>query len=561
MGFKASGSLRSKMESIPKPMWMLIVFSAIGGFLFGYGTGVVSGAMILIKKEMNLSTLWHEIIVSATIASAWLSALIAGPTTNKYGRRYIILAASIIFLLGTLITGFALEKIMLLFGRIIVGLAIGLISMAGPVYLSESSTAEHRGCITIINNLFITGGQLVSCIVCGVFSGAPHGWRYMLGLGALPCVVQLAGFSFIPESPRWLVANGRVPDARMVLAKIRHPDADLEGELDVISAAVVDAKNQKATIREVLRSAPARRALLIGSLLQLFQQVTGINIVMYYSASIITMAGLRNESLAIWLAAAVSSINFFGTFIGLWLVDRLGRRFLIVTSLIGSAGALLLLALSFQAASVFSPPVDVQSNSTACGVNTCGECVKEEDCGYCFSGTTYNFHNSSCVLVDHHSHHKLSLEGDCANSTLVAENEVTFAYDWCPTEYAWIPVVGLALYLLFFAPGMGVMPWTVNSEIFPGWARSTCNSLTTAVNWGSNLIVSLTFLTLTETLDKHGAFYLYMTVAIIGVFIFYFFLPETRGVPLEEVEDLFTGPLLVRSPSGTKYKPGFENQE
>ncbi|XP_068236868.1 proton myo-inositol cotransporter-like [Palaemon carinicauda] len=548
------------MDSIPKPMRLLILFSALSGFLFGYGTGVVSGAMILIKREMNLSTILHELIVSVAIGAAWLSALIAGPTTNKFGRRIIILSSSVIFLFGTLLTSFALEKFMLLCGRFIVGLAIGLQSMAVPVYLSESSRADQRGCISIVNNLFVTGGQLVSCIVCGAFSDVPHGWRYMLGLGALPCLIQLAGVSYIPESPRWLVAKGRLPDARKILARIRLPDADLEGELDLISAAVIDAKYKKTTFGEVMKSIPARRALLVGSLLQLFQQIIGINIVMYYSATIITMAGLRNESLAIWLAAVVSSINFFGTFIGLWLVDKLGRRFLTMTSLIGSAGALLLLALSFQVASIFSPSVELQSNSTICDVDKCGACVRRSECGYCFLGTTNNIYNSSCVLADHLSQNKLSLEGECSNSTLLAENEVTFAYDWCPYEYSWIAVIGLSLYLLFFSPGMGVMPWTINSEIFPGWARSTCNSLTTAVNWGSNLIVSLTFLTLTETLDKHGAFYLYMTVAVIGVFIFYFLLPETRGVPLEEVEDLFSGPLLVRTPSGSRYKPEFTNQ-
>nr|XP_027236034.1 proton myo-inositol cotransporter-like [Penaeus vannamei] len=205
MGTRGGGS----GGGTPAAIILLAVFSAIGGFLFGYDTGVVSGAMILVRDEFELSTVWHELIVSSTIGAAWLAALAAGPATDRFGRRPVILVASVVFTVGAVVMGAAPEKVTLLIGRIIVGLGIGMASMSVPVYLSESSPADLRGRITVTNNIFITGGQLIASVICGAFSKVPQGWRYMLGLAALPSVVQLMGFAFMPESPRWLILKGR----------------------------------------------------------------------------------------------------------------------------------------------------------------------------------------------------------------------------------------------------------------------------------------------------------------------------------------------------------------
>ncbi|XP_053635984.1 proton myo-inositol cotransporter isoform X2 [Cherax quadricarinatus] len=536
-------STKNADTTFPKAIYLLAVFGAIGGFLFGYDTGVVSGAMILVREEFKLSTVWHEVIVSATIAAAWLSALIAGPATDKFGRRPVILTASVVFAVGAVVMGAAQDKIMLLIGRIIVGIGIGFASMSVPVYLSESSPVELRGRITVTNTLFITGGQAVASVICGAFSSVPEGWRYMLGLAGLPAVVQLTGFSFLPESPRWLVAQGRIQDAYGVLQKLRYEGADLDTELSAIKAAVCDTSDEGG-IGQILKSRPVRHALLLGCLLQLFQQISGINTVMYYSASIITMAGVTDKTLAIWLAAATSSMNFLGTFIGLYLVERLGRRLLTLGSLFGTLVSLLVLALSFQMAYIYSPTVSMPETDPICQAENCGVCTSKSACGFCFLDDDFNTTDSFCLAANHTSYNEMSVSGLCANSSLLDSGTVTFAYDWCPFAYAWVSLMGLALYLLCFSPGMGPMPWTINSEIYPGWARSTCVSITTAVNWASNLLVSLTFLTLTEVLLKHGAFYLYMGLAGLGFMIFFLLLPETRGVPLEDIGKLFSGSIF-----------------
>lgn len=191
------------------PMLLLAIFSAIGGFLFGYDTGVVSGAMLLVREEFELSTLWHESIVSATIAAAWLAALCAGPLADRAGRRLVILGASVLFTIGSAVMAAAPEKETLLVGRIVVGLAIGLASMCVPLYLSEAAEAGVRGQLTVTNVIFVTGGQFVASVICGALSTTDEGWRWMFGLAAVPAVVQFIGFLFLPESPRWLVGQRR----------------------------------------------------------------------------------------------------------------------------------------------------------------------------------------------------------------------------------------------------------------------------------------------------------------------------------------------------------------
>lgn len=536
----------SAAESLPTAIYLLTLLSAIGGFLFGYDTGVVSGAMILIREEFELSTVWHELIVSATIGAAFLSALVAGQATDRFGRRPVILCASLVFLVGAIVMGAAPEKVTLLVGRIIVGIGIGFASMAVPVYLSEVSPLHLRGRITVVNNIFITGGQVVSSIVAGAFSEVKMGWRYMLGLAGLPALLQLIGSAFMPESPRWLLSRERETDAREVLEKIRPKNADLKEEIESVKVALAEDADQ-AGLREVFASKPVRQALLLGCLLQLFQQISGINTVMYYSASIISMAGVTDNSLAIWLSAATSSMNFLGTFLGLWLVERLGRRSLTLGSLLGTVVSLFLLALTFHLAYLHSPDILMQDpSSSECIADTCGVCTSRSSCGFCFIGDPDDIQNSTCLASNHSSYNEMSEAGWCANSTLLDADDVTFAYDWCPYEYAWLCIVGLALYLLCFSPGMGPMPWTINSEIYPGWARATCTSITTSVNWASNLLVSISFLTLTETLLKHGTFYMYMGLAGLGLVIFFFLLPETRGVPLEGMERLFSKPISTR---------------
>lgn len=446
----------------PRRLRLLTFLSAIGGFLFGYDTGVVSGAMVLIRKEWGLSNLWQELIVSATILSAFFNALLGGVLAERMGRRPTILLASFMFLLGSIVMAVAPGRGILLFGRLVVGSGVGLASNTIPLYISECSTVEMRGVLVTMNNVAITGGQLVAGLVCGCLSTTSGGWRYMLGAAALPALIQLLGFAVMPESPRFLVAKGRRAEAEEVLGSIRSPYHQLQDEMEDM---VISCRTRTGSAwRRMLSSPNARLSLILGCVLQAAQQLAGINTVMYYSASILVMAGV-SDTTSIWLASLTSSINFIFTLVGLLLVSKLSRRSLLFSSMSMVIVALLAIAASFQYIS-FHP-----------------------------SGST------GPVLA----------------------------------------LLSMCLYLAGFAPGLGTLPWIVNSELHPSWCRAEAVSLATATNWIINFLVSATFLSLVDLLGRPGTFLLYSVLTAGGAGVLMRFLPETKGVSLEEVEQLFDG--------------------
>eukprot|EP00053_Salpingoeca_punica_P024747 m.14535 g.14535 ORF g.14535 m.14535 type:complete len:552 (-) comp7155_c0_seq1:1758-3413(-) len=505
----------------------LAAFAAIGGFLFGYDTGVVSGAMLLLKDEYHLSNTEQELVVSVTVAGAIVGAVAGGKLTDARGRKPVILAAALIFMIGALELSLAQKYYQLIIGRAILGLAIGLSSMAIPMYLAETAPSSIRGRLLTINVAFITGGQFIAGLVDGAFSGVHEGWRYMLGLAAVPAFIQLLGFSAFPESPRWLVSKGRLDEAENNLRRIRGT-YDVSTEMNAIQRSFSRVE-EKRNIWHDLRTMPAlRRALLIGGGLQAFQQLVGINTVMYYSATILKQAGVRSTSDAIWGAAGIAGANFVFTLVGMHFVEKSGRRGLLLASLTGVIGALVMLGISFHLNDTHSPatlPTD------GCAHLTCSSCVSHSGCGYC----AQPFSPNGTVLpgICHSGNDSDITPSFCADG---------WAYSYCPSPYSWLAVLSLCLYIAFFAPGMGPMPWTVNGEIYPPSHRAFGNSFATAINWLGNLLISMTFLDLIDLVTEAGAFWLYSGIAALAWLFVYTLLPETKGKTLEEIEKLLVSP-------------------
>ncbi|KAJ4924686.1 hypothetical protein JOQ06_003638 [Pogonophryne albipinna] len=222
----------------PGFVYLLAAFSALGGFMFGYDTGVISGAMLLLKREMELSALWQELLISSTVAAAALSALLGGFLNGLFGRRVCILLASFFFAVGGIVLSTAPGKEVLLAGRLIVGVGLGIASMTVPVYIAEASPPHLRGQLVTVNTLFITAGQFTASLVDGAFSYLQRdGWRYMLGLSVLPAMIQFLGFLFLPESPRWLIQRGLTQKARRVLSQIRG-NQNIDEEYDGIKNSI-----------------------------------------------------------------------------------------------------------------------------------------------------------------------------------------------------------------------------------------------------------------------------------------------------------------------------------
>lgn len=315
--------------------------AAIGGILFGYNTSVVSGVLLFITRDFYLTTLEQELVVSTLLIGALIGALAGGFVADHLGRKKTLFLTLALFFIGVLMLTNAEGFNTLLTGRFITGLAVGIVSMAVPLYIAEMSPPEHRGALVSLNQLCITIGILIAYIVTFSFSNE-GAWRTMFGFAFIPIAIQFIGLFFIPETPSWLFSHNRKESAEKVLHKIRiaNPNHHL-----VEAEKKEDTPTRKGW-RELF-SPEVRRPFLIGIGVAVFQSITGINTVIYYAPRIFQLAGFEKAETALFATVLVGAVNVIMTVISLWLIDRLGRRALLIGGLIGMALSLIILGISF----------------------------------------------------------------------------------------------------------------------------------------------------------------------------------------------------------------------
>ena len=318
--------------------------AALGGLLFGYDTGVISGALLFLRTAFHLSNLMLGVVTSLALAGAAIGAGFAGPLSDRYGRRPILIVTACIFVVGGLVSAFAPILTVLLVGRLLVGLGIGGASMLTPLYLAEIAPARERGALVSFSQLAVTVGILVAYLVGYAFA-ASGSWRWMLGLGAVPGVILGVSMLFLPETPRWLAGHGRLDEARGALKRLREAGTDLEPEMRQLRADLRPSVKTLPTSR--LDHRAARLPLIVGIGLAVFQQVTGVNTVIYFAPVIFQASGLSSASAAILATAGIGVVNVAMTIVAIWLVDRVGRRPLLLGGLAGMGISLCLLATAF----------------------------------------------------------------------------------------------------------------------------------------------------------------------------------------------------------------------
>ena len=321
--------------------------TATGGLLFGYDTGVISGALLFIRQDFApLSPFLEGIIVSFLLVGAVVGALSGGPLSDRVGRRPTTLLAAVIFGVGALAVAFAPSVGFIIFGRFLLGLGVGLASMIVPLYIAEIAPADRRGALVSLNQLMITIGILLSYIV-GVIFAPIEGWRYMFGVALVPALILGIGMFMLPESPRWLFEHGQMDKARAVLGRSRSPEeVDLElREMDEIKR--LEQEQARVSYKELL--APyIRPALVIGIGLAIFQQITGINTVIYYAPTILQGVGFTEGGAIAATALGVGVVNVGFTILAVRIIDRVGRRPLLIIGLIGMVVSLILLGVVFS---------------------------------------------------------------------------------------------------------------------------------------------------------------------------------------------------------------------
>lgn len=326
-------------------------FGALGGLLFGYDTGVISGAILFIEKDLGLTPFLNGLVVSSLLLGAMAGAGLAGPLSDGLGRRRLILIAAVTFSVGAVGAALAPNVAVLVLFRIVLGLAVGAAALIVPLYLSEIAPTEIRGAISSLNQLMITVGILVAYIVNALLASS-EAWRWMVGLALIPSLVLLIGMYFMPETPRWLVSKDRDEEARDVLRQSRD-EAAVEREIEEIKEV---ESEEEGGLRELL--APwVRPALIVAVGLAVFQQIVGINTIIYYAPTTLTEVGYGAQA-AIVANMIIGIVNVLMTLVAIRLVDRVGRKPLLLAGLVGMVASLTVLGVSSLLLPQPSSPTD-----------------------------------------------------------------------------------------------------------------------------------------------------------------------------------------------------------
>ena len=451
-----SGFVREMRSSGNGVLVRVSAIAAIGGLLFGYDTGVISGALLFIKSDLHASTFEQQAIVAVLLLGAMVGALISAYLADRLGRKWTKVVSGSVYVVGALGCAFSATAPMLIGFRFLLGLSVGTASFVAPLYISEVAPPRVRGGLVSFNQLAITSGILLAYIVNFALKGVTDEWRWMLGLAAIPGAVLAVGMLTVPRTPRWLAMKHRDDEAREVLETLRagDEDADVDAELDEIQEE--NERERKTRVRELF-TGRLRPMLLIGLALAIAQQFVGVNTVIYYAPTILSDTGLGNSA-ALAQTVAVGVTNVVFTIVAVLLLDRLGRRALLLT---GTAGLLVALVVL----------------------------------GVYFSSSTLQ------------------------------------------SDYGWVALAGLLLFIAAFAVGLGPVFWLMISEIFPIGVRSKAMSVCTIANWGANFLVAQTFLSLSNAISRQGVFFLYAVLAVASLAFFARKIPETKNRSLEEIQE------------------------
>jgi len=452
---------------------LIAAIAATGGLLFGFDTGVISGALPFLKEHWNLDNSMVEWVTTAVLIGAVVGAISSGRLTDIMGRKKVISIAAVIFAVGALATGYAPGITALIVGRIVIGIAIGIASFAVPLYIGEISPTKNRGAMVTLNQLMICIGVLVSYISDYAIADDtnPESWRWMFLVGFIPAVILFVGMFFVPETPRWLISKGREKEGREILQKIEEAEL-VEESITSMKKELELTKNSSGSWREIFQPW-MRPALIIGIGIMFVQQFTGINTIIYYSPIIFKLSGIVSNEGAILPSVLVGIVNVLFAVVSILLLDRIGRRKLFFIGLIGMVVSLL------------------------------------------FIGFTFIFKDRLGDLL------------------------------------TYFTIVGMLVYVAFFAVSLGPLGWLLISEVFPLMTRGVGMSIGSFSNWFFNGIVAFTFLKLSKLLtfgneiimpdgttspNPGGAFIFYALIGVVGIIWGIKYIPETKGVSLEKIE-------------------------
>ena len=495
----------SAVPRITVPLLVVLSVVLLSGGLFGYDQGVISGALAGIRSTFALGEMMVQVVTSWVTLGALLGSLLAGELADRLGRRKLLMLAVLLLVAGALVQYLASGVPMLVAGRLLVGAGVGATAVAGPLYAAELAPAWLRGRFVAGYQLAITTGIFLAYAVNERLTAGAQ-WRVMLGVVAIPGIALLLVTLRAPESPRWLLMRGRRVEARSVLRRLQ-PDGPVDGALAEVEAALRE-ESRAASWRELFRP-EWRRPLMIAFLMAVFQQVTGINAIIYYANQVFAMAGFEtDQARAAVTTWAVGGVNLLATFIAIAFIDKLGRRKLLLAGLVGMAVSLAVLGAAFRI---------LEGGVAAVAAAGAGASVA--------------------------AHAGASLAAN-AGASLAANAGASVAAQG-PGLLGWVAVGAVIGFITCFAFSLGPVGITVVNEVFPARVRSRGVAFAMAVNWSAAWAISQFFLTLVSSFGGAATFWLMGILCVVGCIWVWRAVPETKGKSLEEIEALWrprTGP-------------------
>ena len=438
-----------------KYIWLYVVaiVASLGGLLSGYDTGVISGALLFINETWVLPDTLQGFLVSSVLIGAVIGAATNGILADIFGRKKIILATALIFILGSIMCAFAPNVYILIISRIFVGFAVGIVNFVVPLYLSEISPKNLRGTLVSLYQWAITSGILFSYFINAAFAQAVYNWRWMLFAGVLPGLILFVGMCLMSDTPRWLVSKNREDEAKDVFKKIE-PDIDAEKEIQDIKTTLNSESKDKKFIFKKWMLMP----FVVGIGIMFAQICTGINTIIYYAPTIFKTAGFDSNLTAIYATTGIGVVNFIMTIVAVFFTDKIGRKPLLYFGLTGVMLSLFALGTSFAFANVL------------------GSSLK------------------------------------------------------------WVAVGSLITYIICFAMSLGPIGWILVSEVFPLKIRGIAMSICTVSNFAFNFFVVGSFPILLHRIGGAWTFWMFGAVSFLCIIFVYFFIPETKGISLEQIE-------------------------
>lgn len=515
----------------PRPSgcsWLVVVAAvaaSLSGLMLGYEMGLTSGVLLQLRGLLSLSCREQELLVSSHLLGALLMCLAGGPILDRYGRRCSLLLSAALVVGGSVVLIAVNSLIALTLGRVIVGMGTALSGTGACLYIAEISPRERRGQLVTLYELMLVVGVMLGFSCSYAFATVPHGWAYTFGLVIPPALLQISVLLFLPPSPRFLVTQGKVEKARIVLATMRGGVQEhVEKELRDIQAGLKE-ESEHSFWELFSTKANLRSRLLTGVALVFLQQATGQPNILSYASPLLRSVGFNSDAAATLASTGFGVVKVVGTIPAVLLVDRVGPKSFLCIGAVAMGMSLVVLGT-----------LTLQNHTHLTSLCKSDSILNHTEAPWDLNRTSIDLYDSDIFSTD-----LPSQWGSEEAQRTYREDDWTGESGGGRTNgevssvLKWASLISLLVYVAAFSISLGPMVYVVLSEIFPMGVRGRAVSVVSAVNWATNLLISMTFLTTTEKIGVPNVMFLYAAMSFVLLVFVILCVPETKGRTLEEI--------------------------